>query len=68
MRGYEKRDYHGLPMSSTPPINPQARKPPTARAIEKALEVLTTRYRVTLDPLPHPTPSEQQARKKEITL
>ena len=44
-------------------------KPPTAGAIEKALRVLTTRYRVTLELLPKPTVPDIAPREtKEIVL
>ena len=67
-RGYENGIYRASPMSIAPPPHPQVQKLPTDAAIGKALRILKTQYRVTLEPLPHSPPSEQQARKKEITL
>jgi hypothetical protein len=47
----------------------QEKKPPTPAAIEKALRVLTTRYRVTLEPLNKSPANDDEAPKpKEIFL
>jgi len=47
----------------------QEQKPPTATAIDKALRVLTTLYRVTLEPLPKAHGNDDEAREtKEIVL
>ena len=49
--------------------NSLEQKPPTASAIEKALRVLTSRYRVTLEPLPKATSESVEGRDaKEIVL